>query len=98
MIFYIFIFLTVWTRLNFVLNFSTGPNRTEPSEPNRHPPKAGVIYWKDLPTYDGEIIFPEARGVTPHIDTKQAKEIFFQNLCSRYRIKYIHTTPQGRDE
>ena len=36
--------------------------------------------------------------MTPHIDTKQAREIFFQNLVSRYRIKYIHTTPQGREE
>ena len=45
-----------------------------------------------------EIIFSEARGVTPDIDTKQAKKIFFQNRLSRYGIKYIHTTPQGRDE
>ena len=34
-----------------------------------------------------ESVFPEARGVTPDIDTKQAKKICFQNRLSRYVIK-----------
>ena len=43
----------------------------------------GVIYPKDWPTDHEEIIFPEAQGVTPDIDTKQAKKIFFQIRLSR---------------
>ena len=60
--------------------------------------KASVIYLIGVTKQVEEIIFPEAQGVTPDIDTKQAKKIFFQNRLSRYEIKYIHTTPQGREE
>ena len=60
--------------------------------------KAGVIYLIGITKQVEEIIFPEAQGVTPDIDTKQAKRICFQNRLSRYGIKYIHTTPQGREE
>ena len=38
--------------------------------------KAGVIYLLGVTKEVEEIIFPEARGVTPDIDTKQAKKIF----------------------
>ena len=39
--------------------------------------KAGVIYEKDLITYDGEKIFLDDQGVTPDFHTKQAEKIFF---------------------
>ena len=38
--------------------------------------KAGVIYLIGITKQVEEIIFPEAQGVTPDIDTKQAKKIF----------------------
>merc|ERR1711953_274127 len=60
--------------------------------------KAGVKYLNDLPTDHEEIIFPEAQGVTPHIDTKQAKEVFFGNRAAQYKIKPIHTTLQGGEK
>ena len=43
------------------------------------PPKAGVIYEKDLITYDGEKIFLDGQGVTPDFHTKQAEKIFLTN-------------------
>ena len=60
-------------------------------------PKASVIYLIGVTKQVEEIIFPEARGVTPHIDTKQEKKIFSQNRVPQYGIIYIYTTPQGRD-
>ena len=41
--------------------------------------KAGVIYEKDLITYDGEKIFLDGQGVTPDFHTKQAEKIFLTN-------------------
>ena len=46
-------------------------------------PKAGVIYLIGITKQVEEIIFPEAQGVTPDIDTKQAKKAFFQNRLSQ---------------
>ena len=39
--------------------------------------KASVIYLMGITKQVEEIIFPEAQGVTPDIDTKQAKNFFF---------------------
>ena len=59
---------------------------------------AGVVYSNDWPTNHEEIIFPEAQGIIPRIDTKQAKDIFFGNRAAQYKIKPIHTVLQGGEE
>ena len=61
---------------------------------------AGVIYLIGVTKQVEEIIFLEARGVTPHIDTKQEKKVFFPKSCfTIWNNIYPHHTPRsGRNK